>query len=67
MESFQSIVLAECVQRERLERAARNATIDSALGTATVGTTPRETMAGVLIALARWMVPRHAALRMQVQ
>lgn len=63
MENFQSILMAECVQRERQERAERNAEVRRAMQADLPDTTPRETVAGALIALARWVAPQHTALR----
>ena len=65
MESYQSIIMAECVAKERQERAQSAADqwylTDQGMPHASL----REAMAGVLIGLAQWLAPQHAALGVQ--
>lgn len=65
MESFQSILLAECVMRERQERTERASMYDNVVMHEAQEPALRETVAGALIALAQWLAPNHAALSVE--
>jgi hypothetical protein len=65
MEGYQGIVMAECVVRERRVRAEQAAERWHLGGQGGQGATLRESVAGALIGLARWLAPGHAALTTQ--
>ncbi len=65
METYQSILMAECAVRERQERAERANDYDYVVAHETQQPALRETLAGALIALALWLAPNHAALSIQ--
>jgi hypothetical protein len=65
MENYQGILMAECVMRERRERAQRAADRWYQTSQGTQEPTLRESLAGALIALALWIAPSHAALSVQ--
>jgi hypothetical protein len=65
MENYQSITMAECILRERQERAERANDYDFVSFHETQEPALRETVAGMLIALALWIAPSHATLGLQ--
>jgi hypothetical protein len=65
MESYQSIVLAECIAKDRRERAQRAAEQWSQAEQGVPQAGLREAMAGMLIGLAQRLAPQHAALGIQ--
>jgi len=65
METFQSILMAECAVRERQERAERANDYDYVVMHDAQQPALRETVASALIALALWLAP-HQATRFQV-
>jgi hypothetical protein len=65
METYQSILMAECAVRERQMRAERANNYDYVLAHEVTEPALRETLAGALIALAQWLAPNHAALGLQ--
>lgn len=65
METFQSILMAECAVRERQERAERANNYDYVIMHDAQEPALRETVASALIALALWLAPNQAT-RFQV-
>ncbi|MFN8516166.1 MAG: hypothetical protein U0841_26975 [Chloroflexia bacterium] len=65
METFQSILMAECAVRERQERAERANDYDYVVMHDAQEPALRETVASALIALALWLAPNQAT-RFQV-
>lgn len=65
METFQSILLAECAVRERQERAERANNYGYVLSQETQAPALRQSVAGALIALALWIAPQSATLGVQ--
>ena len=65
METYQTILLAECAVRERQERAERANDYDYVVMHDVQQPALRETVAGALIALALWLAPNQAT-RFQV-
>lgn len=65
METFQSILMAECAVRERQERAERANDYDYVVMREAQEPALRETVASALIALALWLAPNQAT-RFQV-
>jgi len=65
METFQSILMAECAVRERQERAERANDYDYVVMHDAQQPALRETVASALIALALWLAPNQAT-RFQV-
>ena len=65
MESYQTIIMAECVAKERQERAQSAADQWYLTDHATPQSGLREATAGALISLAQWIAPQHAALGVQ--
>ena len=65
METYQTILLAECAVRERQERAERANDYDYVVMHDAQEPALRETVASALIALALWLAPNQAT-RFQV-
>jgi hypothetical protein len=65
MESYQTIIMAECVAKERRERAQSAAEQWYLTDRDAPQAGLREAMAGMLISLAQWIAPQHAALGVQ--
>jgi hypothetical protein len=65
METYQSILMAECAVRERQERAERANDYDYVVAHGGPEPSLRETVAGTLIALALWIAPNHTALGLE--
>ena len=65
METYQTILMAECAVRERQERAERANDYGYVLSREAQAPALRQTVAGALIALALWIAPQSAALSTQ--
>jgi hypothetical protein len=62
MDHTQTMMLAEYAARERHEQVCRAADRWHLVGDPAPAPTPREALAGALIALATWLAPERAAI-----
>ncbi len=67
MDTYQAVMLAEHVERERQEQAHLDAKRWYLNIQPVADSNLRESLAGSLIALARWLSPQHTALTAQRQ